>query len=89
MVATAGEPVGVVNEAAVLSTPESRRPWVTVGSVARRVEPGLLLDVELSGEQLVRAMRATPASEYILVDQAGQVFGVLATKDVDNAFAAA
>jgi Zn-dependent protease len=89
VVATAGEPVGVVNEAAVLSTPESRRPWVTVGSVARRVEPGLLLDVELSGEQLVRAMRATPASEYILVDQAGQVFGVLATKDVDNAFAAA
>jgi Zn-dependent protease len=89
VVATAGDPVGVVNEAAVLSTPESRRPWVTVGSVARRVEPGLLLAVELSGEQLVRAMRATPASEYILVDQAGQVFGVLATKDVDNAFAAA
>jgi Zn-dependent protease len=89
VVTSAGEPVGVVNEAAVLSTPESRRPWVTVGSVARRVEPGLLLEVELSGEQLVRAMRATPASEYILVDQAGQLFGVLATKDVDNAFAAA
>jgi predicted transcriptional regulator len=89
VVATAGDPVGVVNEAAVLSTPENRRPWVTVGSVARRVEPGLLLDVELTGEQLVRAMRATPASEYILVDRAGKVFGVLATKDVDSAFAAA
>ena len=89
VVATGGDPVAVVNEAAVMSTPESRRPWVSVGSVARRVEPGLLLDVELSGEQLVRAMRATPASEYILLDKAGQVFGVLATKDVDNAFAAA
>jgi Zn-dependent protease len=89
VVATAGDPIGVVNEAAVLSTPENRRPWVTVGSVARRVEPGLLLDVNLTGEQLVRAMRATPASEYILVDAAGEVFGVLTTKDVDNAFAAA
>jgi Zn-dependent protease len=89
VVATAGDPIGVVNEAAVLSTPEDRRPWVTVDSVARRVEPGLLLDVELTGEQLVRAMRATPATEYILVDRAGKVFGVLATKDVDSAFAAA
>ena len=79
-----GKPPGLT-----ISRSKGRGGYKKVGSVARRVEPGLLLDVELTGEQLVRAMRATPASEYILVDRAGEVFGVLATKDVDNAFAAA
>jgi Zn-dependent protease len=84
-----GEPVGVVNEAAVLSTPEERRPWVSCGSVARKLEPGLSLNADLSGEHLVRALRDTPATEYVLLEPSGQVFGVLAAKDVDAAFAAA
>jgi Zn-dependent protease len=89
VVATAGDPIGIVNEAAVLSTPQARRPWIDVGSVARRVEPGLVLNVNLAGEALIRAMQRTPATEYVLVDDSGAVFGVLVTKDVDSAFAAA
>ncbi len=34
-----GDVTGIVNEAAVLATPEDRRPWIAVGSVARTVEP--------------------------------------------------
>ncbi len=84
-----GAPSGLVNEASVSATPEHRRPWVSVASVARSLEPGLVLSAELVGEDLVRAMHATPASEYLVVDQRGDIYGVLATKDVERAFAQA
>jgi Zn-dependent protease len=62
----AGRVRAVVSEAAVQATPEDRRPWVAVDAVARRVEDALLLAPSLSGEQLLAAMRATPASEYLV-----------------------
>lgn len=84
-----GHPSGIVNEAAVLATPDERRPWLAVSTVARTLEPGLTLPADLSGEPLVMAMQHTPASEYLLVEPDGSLFGVLATEDVDKAFAAA
>jgi Zn-dependent protease/CBS domain-containing protein len=84
-----GTPGGVVVESAVTATPEERRPWISVGAVARPVQPGLLLDARLSGESLLLAMQATPSSEYVLVEPDGRIFGVLSTADVDKAFAAA
>jgi len=84
-----GEPVGVVNEQAVLATPEERRPWLDTVAVARRLEPGLVLPVDLTGEALVRAMHHTPSTEYLVVETDGSVFGVLVTADVDAAFAGA
>ena len=83
-----GAPTGVVSEAAVLATPEERRPWLPVSAVSRTVEQGLSLPADISGEPLIRAMQRTPASEYLLVESDGQLFGVLVTKDVDRAFAA-
>jgi Zn-dependent protease/CBS domain-containing protein len=77
----------VVSEAALVATPEDRRAWVPVSSVARSIEPGLLLDVDIAGEDLLRAMSGTPAEEYVLVEPDGTIFGVLATADVDRAFA--
>lgn len=71
----------VVNEAAVLATPEDRRPWVNVGTLARRLEEGLVLDPSLQGERLLAAMRAMPASEYVVQDTGGPV-RVLVTSDV-------
>ncbi len=76
----------VVNEAALLAVPETRRAWVPVSSVARTVEDGLVLSADLSGEDLVRAMTRTPAEEYVLVESDGTIFGVLTTADVDRAF---
>jgi Zn-dependent protease/CBS domain-containing protein len=81
-----GAPSGLVSEAAVAATPEQRRPWVSVGSLARRVEPQLVLDPELRGQAVLDAITNAPASEYLVVDgESGAVFGVLATADVAKA----
>ena len=85
-VTTAGSPVGVVNEEAVRATPEDRRPWVPVSTVARTLDEGLQLPVGITGEELVRAINANPAAEYLLVDDDGSIYGVLSTADVDRAF---
>jgi len=84
----AGHPSGIVNEAAVQATPEDRRPWLAVSTVCRSVEEGITFPADLAGEQLVLAMQRTPASEYLLVEADGSIFGVLSTEDVDRAFAA-
>ena len=77
---SAGRLHAVVSEAAVLATPEERRPWVTVGTVARSLEDGMLLDPDLEGEELLAALRRTPASEYVVAGKAG--VRVLVTSDV-------
>ena len=81
-----GKPSGLVSEAAVAATPEQRRPWVSVGSLARRVEPHLMLDAELRGQAVLDAIATAPASEYLVLDgDSGKVCGVLATADVARA----
>jgi Zn-dependent protease/CBS domain-containing protein len=87
VVDSAGRPVGLVNEAAVAAIPEERRPWVTAGQSARSLEPGMVLGLGLVGDELLRAMRATPASEYLVVDENGHVYGVLSSADVEAALA--
>ncbi len=80
-------PVAIVNETAVMATPEQRRPWIEVGTLARAIDQGLVLPADLSGMELLDAVRKTPASEYLLIEPSGQVFGVLAASDLDHAFA--
>ena len=79
---------GVVNEAALLSVPEERRPWVPISSVTRSLSDGLVLQADLTGEELVRAMGRSPATEYLLVEADGSLYGLLVTADVDAAFEA-
>ena len=83
-----GRPSGIVNEAALLATPEDRRPWLPVSAVTRTMEEGLSFPADLSGESLIRAMQRTPATEYLLTEPDGSVYGVLTSDDVDQAFAA-
>ena len=80
-------PIAIVNENAVIATPPQRRPWIDAGSLARSIEPGVVLPADLSGMALIEAVRRTPATEYLLVEPSGQVFGVLAAADIDHAFA--
>jgi Zn-dependent protease len=87
-VTAAGIPVGVVNEAALLSVPPERRAWVPVSSVTRTLDDGLRLPVGIGGEDLIRAISSRPAGEYLLLDADGSIFGVLSTADVDRAFRA-
>lgn len=83
---SAGAPVGVVNEAALVATPEDRRPWMATSAVARHLDAGLALPADISGEDLIMAITRTPAAEYLLVESDGSICGVLATADVDAAF---
>jgi Zn-dependent protease len=80
-------PIAIVNETAVMATPEQRRPWIEAGSLARTLDPSLVLPADLAGMALIDAVRRAPASEYLLIEPSGQVFGVLATSDLDHAFA--
>lgn len=90
MVVAAGDGrlISVVNESALLSVPAERRPWVPVSSVARSLEPGLVIPSDAVGEDLIRAMASTPATEYLLVEPDGSLYGLLASADVDAAFEA-
>jgi Zn-dependent protease/CBS domain-containing protein len=81
------KPIAILNETAVMATPPQRRPWIEAGSLARTLEPNLVLPADLSGMALLDALRRAPASEYLLVEPSGQVYGVLAARDVDHAFA--
>ena len=81
------KPIAILNETAVMATPEQRRPWLEAGALARTLEPSLVLPADLSGLALLEAIRRAPATEYLLVEPSGQVYGVLAARDVDHAFA--
>jgi len=78
----AGAPEAVVSEAAVKAVPEQRRPWVSVSTVARRLVEGMVLDAALAGEPLLAAMRAVPATEYVVHDAGTGTYRVLVTADV-------
>ncbi|GLW64951.1 peptidase M50 [Actinomadura rubrobrunea] len=81
-----GRPRGLVNEKAVQATPEQRRPWISIGDLSRGLEPDLTLSADLTGEDLIAAISRAPASEYLLVEDDGRVYGVLVAGDVDRAF---
>ncbi|HEY6791204.1 MAG TPA: site-2 protease family protein [Trebonia sp.] len=80
------KPIAILNEAAVTATPPQRRPWIEAGTLARSVEQSLVLPADISGMALLEAIRRAPASEYLLVEPSGQVYGVLAARDLDGVF---
>ncbi len=80
-----GRPVGIGHEEAVRAVPLERRPWVPAGSVARTTDAAAWLPVGLTGHDLVAALQAHPASEYLVVDAERRIVGVLTTADVERA----
>ena len=83
-----GRPMAIANEASISAVPEARRPWVTVASVSRSVEGHLAVPVDLEGEDLLDFLREQPAAEHLVVDEAGELFGVITTGDVQAALTA-
>jgi CBS domain-containing protein len=83
-----GKPTGVVNEAAIVATPEERRPWISVGTVSRRLQPEHVISADLTGEALLVALQEAPAPEYLVLLPGGEVYGVLSTADVEAAVSA-
>ncbi|MEU0038505.1 site-2 protease family protein [Streptomyces sp. NPDC006333] len=81
-----GEPVSLVREAAIVGVPEHRRPWVAVSGLAQDITDGMRVSAELAGEPLLDVLRATPATEYLVVEDSGEIYGVLSAADVERAF---
>ncbi|MFG3256618.1 site-2 protease family protein [Streptomyces sp. NPDC048172] len=84
-----GDPLSLVREAAIVGVPEHRRPWVAVSTLAQDLKEGMRVPAELAGEDLLDHLRATPATEYLVVEETGEIYGVLSTGDVERAFVAA
>ncbi|MER6118096.1 site-2 protease family protein [Streptomyces sp. NPDC001743] len=84
-----GDPKAVVREAAIVAVPEHRRPWVAVGGLAQDLTDGMKVSAELAGEPLLDRLKASPATEYLVVEDTGEIYGVLSTADVERAFVAA
>ncbi|WP_411977749.1 site-2 protease family protein [Streptomyces phaeochromogenes] len=81
-----GEPLSLVREAAIVGVPEHRRPWVAVSGLAQDLTDGMRVSAELAGEDLLDALRAAPATEYLVVEDSGEIYGVLSAADVEKAF---
>lgn len=75
-------PSAIVTESEIGEVPPERRDWTPLTTVARALEPGLVLPIELDGEGLLEAVRATPASEYLVVHPDGSPAGILALADL-------
>jgi Zn-dependent protease len=81
VVDSAGHLLSVLNDVAAAAVPAERRPWVAVDTVSRAIEPGRVIPAELSGLDVVQAVQANPASEYV-VTVGEDVVGVLRVADL-------
>jgi CBS domain-containing protein len=88
VVDSADRPQAIVDEARVLLVTPQRQPWTPVAAVARALEPGLLLPAALHTDELLSAIRRTPASEYLVVHPDGSPAGILATGDLAGVLSA-
>ncbi|WP_030907614.1 site-2 protease family protein [Streptomyces sp. NRRL F-5126] len=84
-----GAPTGIVREASIVGVPQHRRPWVAVSTLTQDLSDGMTVPAELAGEVLLDRLKATPATEYLVVEETGSIYGVLSTADVERAFVAA
>jgi len=87
VVDSAGTPTSLVDDAAADAVPAQRRPWLPVAHAARTLTPETVLPADLAGEELLDAMNARPAAQYLLVDADGTAVGALRTADVRRAVA--
>ncbi|MEP7180392.1 MAG: site-2 protease family protein [Pseudonocardiales bacterium] len=82
LVDTADQPRAIVDEQLIGAIPPERRAWTQLSEVSRPLEPGLILHTGLAGEDLLSAVRATPAHEYLVVHDDGSPAGILAVADL-------
>jgi Zn-dependent protease/CBS domain-containing protein len=82
VVDAADHPQAIVDEVRIGAVSLEQRPWVRVADVARPLEQGMVLGVDLAGDALLTALRTTPASEYLVVNPDGSFAGILSSKDL-------
>jgi Zn-dependent protease/CBS domain-containing protein len=81
-----GKPHALVSESAVAAVAPNQRPWTNVSEVSTRIGVGHIIGVNDTGEEILKTLREHPASEYLVLDATGSVYGVLATADIERAF---
>ncbi len=81
-----GNPIALVRESAIAAVPQHRRPWVPVSSVAQDLTDGMKVSADLVGEELIDTLRTAPATEYLVLEPTGEIYGVLSAADVEKAF---
>ncbi|MFF3318509.1 site-2 protease family protein [Streptomyces sp. NPDC003035] len=81
-----GNPTGLVRESAIAGVPQHRRPWVAVSTLTQDLDEGMKVPAELAGQPLLDHLRASPATEYLVVEETGEIYGVLSATDVERAF---
>ncbi|MEU7027474.1 site-2 protease family protein [Streptomyces sp. NPDC046275] len=81
-----GAPTGIVRETAIASVPQHRRPWVAVSALSQDLAEGMRVPADLAGQPLLDHLRASPATEYLVIEEGGEIYGVLSTADVERAF---
>jgi len=79
-----GRLVALVYDESAQAVPAERRPWVPVDSVSRAIDEGRTLAADLTGEDVIRAIRANPSPTYLVVAGA-DIVGVLRVADLDRA----
>jgi Zn-dependent protease len=80
-----GRPTGIGQHDAIAAVPEQRRPWITVGSVARPVDERSTIQGHLAGTELLSAVAERGREELLVLDGSGLVYGVLLVADVEAA----
>jgi Zn-dependent protease len=80
-----GVPTGIGQHDAIAAVPEQRRPWVSVGSVARPIDATSAIPRDLQGTDLIAEVARRGREELLVLDERGLVFGVLLIADVDAA----
>ncbi len=78
---SAARPSAIVDERLIGAVPPQRRPWTQVAAVARPIEAGMVLPVDIDSQDLLDRMRAHPAREYLMVAADGSPAGIIATAD--------
>ncbi|MEU7020847.1 site-2 protease family protein [Streptomyces sp. NPDC046203] len=81
-----GAPTGIVRETAIAGIPQHRRPWVAVSALSQDLTDGMKVPADLTGQPLLDHLRASPATEYLVVEEGGEIYGVMSTADVEKAF---
>lgn len=81
----AGTPTAIGQPDAIAAVPPNRRPWVSVGSVARPLGEGSQISQEVSGSALLGELASRGRDELLVVDGSGLVYGVLVLSDVEAA----
>jgi len=76
-----GRLTALVNERSAANVPIEQRPWVPVDSVARTLDSSRTLALDLPGQDVVAAVQAHPAPDYLVVS-GDAVVGVLRTADL-------